>query len=203
MLISVNQYDPQERLLEPAIDILKNDGVIIYPTDSAYSFGCSIQSKKAMKRIYQLKEIDKKQPLTFICNGAKQFQEYTSGISTPVFRMIKGHIPGPYTMIFAASKLVPKTLLSPRSTIGVRMPEAAIAQKIVEMLGVPILSSSVPSDPEDFFQDASLLHDQFEKLVDCVVDGGEVYKSDSAIIDFSGDTPDLIRQGDANTDWLF
>ncbi|MGK0289706.1 MAG: tRNA threonylcarbamoyl adenosine modification protein (Sua5/YciO/YrdC/YwlC family), partial [bacterium] len=176
MLLLINPFNPQERLIKQAVDILQKDGVIIYPTDTTYSFACSIRSKKAMKRIYQLKNIDKKQPLTFICNDTKQFQEYTRGISSPVFRSIKSQIPGPYTFIFEASKLIPKVLLSPRATIGVRIPDAEIPQKIVELLGEPILSSSIPLLEEDgLFHDPSHLHEHYKKLVDCTIDGGEVY----------------------------
>ncbi|MBU2510416.1 threonylcarbamoyl-AMP synthase [bacterium] len=201
MLIEIHPHNPQPRLISQVIELIKNDGVIIYSTDTTYSFGCSIQSKKAMKRIYQIKKIDKKKPLTFICNDTKQFQQYTKGVSTPIFRKIKSIVPGPYTFIFEASKMVPKIMLSPRSTIGVRMPDAAIATMLVEQMGEPILSSSLPSEGLEF-HDPYEIHEEYEKLVDCVIDSGGLYLTRSAIIDFSVDPVEIIRAGDADLGWI-
>lgn len=201
MLIEIHPYSPQPRLIDQAIDIIKNDGVIIYATDTTYSFGCSIHSKKAMKRIYQIKKIDKKKPLTFICNDAKQFQQYTKGISTPIFRKIKSIVPGPYTFIFEASKMVPKVMLSPRSTIGVRMPAAQVATMLVEHMGEPILSSSISVEEAEFHSPYEI-HEEYEKLVDCVIDSGELFLTQSAIIDFSVNPIEIIRTGDADLAWI-
>lgn len=202
MLLEIHPYNPQQRKIDQVIDILKNDGVIIYNTDTTYSFGCAINSKKAMKRIYQIKQIDKKKPLTFICNDAKQFQQYTKGISTPIFRKLKSIVPGPYTFIFEASKMVPKVMLSPRSTIGVRMPDAATATMIVEGMDEPVLSSSLPEAPKGY-HDPYEIHEEYGKLVDCVLDSGELYINQSAIIDFSVSPPEIIREGDADLSWVF
>lgn len=201
MLLTIHPTNPQQRLIDQVLEIIRNDGVIVYNTDTTYSFGCCIHSKKAMKRIYQIKEIDKKRPLTFICNDTKQFQQYTKGISTPIFRKIKSIVPGPYTFIFEASKMVPKIMLSPRSTIGVRMPNAPTAAMLVAGMNEPILSSSLPAtndgvhNPYDIFE-------QYGKLVDCVVDSGELYISQSAIIDFSVTPAEIIREGDADLSWI-
>ena len=105
MILSINPSHPQPRLIQKVVNFLENDGVIIYPTDTTYSFGCSIHSKKAMALVYQLKKIDKKKPLTFICNGTQQFQAYTKGIPNPLFKRIKAHIPGPYTFVLGCSRL--------------------------------------------------------------------------------------------------
>ncbi len=201
MLIEVHPYNPQPRLIDQVIDLIKNDGVIIYSTDTTYSFGCSIHSKKAMKRIYQIKKIDKKKPLTFICNDTKQFQQYTKGISTPIFRKIKSIVPGPFTFIFEASKMVPKIMLSPRSTIGVRIPDAPVATLLVERMGEPILSSSLPGEDVEF-HDPYAIHEEYEKLVDCVIDSGDLYLTRSAIIDFSIKPAEIIRAGDADLGWI-
>jgi len=201
MFLKVHPYSPQPRLIDKLIDIVKEDGVIIYRTDTTYSFGCSIHSKKAMKRIYQIKQIDKKRPLTFICDDTKQFQEYTKGISTPIFRKIRSIVPGPYTFIFEASKMVPKVMLSPRATIGVRIPDAPVATMIAERLDEPILSSSVP-DQEDGMQDPYVIDGIYGKLVDCVVDCDEIFLTQSAIIDFSVTPPEIIRTGDADLSWI-
>ncbi len=201
MLLEIHPHNPQTRLINQVTEILKNDGVIIYSTDTTYSFGCCIHSKKAMKRIYQIKMIDKKKPLTFMCNDTKQFQQYTKGISTPIFRKIKSIVPGPYTFIFEASKRVPKIMLSPRSTIGVRMPDAPITTMLVGGMDEPILSSSLP-DNDQRVHDAYEIHEVYEKLVDCVVDSGELYITRSAIVDFSVVPTEIIRAGDADLSWI-
>lgn len=201
MILEIHPHSPQQRLIDRVIEILDNDGVIIYGTDTTYAFGCNIQSKKAMKRIYQIKDIDKKKPLTFICSNTQQFQQYTKGISTPIFRQIKSIVPGPYTFIFEASKMVPKTMLSPRSTIGVKMPEAPIATALAEGMRQPILSSSLPWDGGEL-QNPHEIAEEYGKRVDCIVDSGEIFVSRSAIIDFSVDPPEIIRQGDADLSWV-
>ncbi|MBU3917974.1 threonylcarbamoyl-AMP synthase [bacterium] len=201
MLLEIHPQNPQQRLIDQVVDIIKKDGVIIYRSDTTYSFGCSIQSKKAMKRIYQIKQIDKKKPLTFICNSTKQFEQYTKGISTPVFRKLKSIVPGPYTFIFEASKKVPKVMLSPRSTIGVKIPDAPIATMIVDTMEEPILSSSLPEN-EEGFHDPYIIFEQYEKLVDCVIDSGKLYLTKSAIIDFSTSPTEIIRTGDADLSWI-
>lgn len=202
MLLDIHPYSPQQRLIQKAVDILNNDGVIIFNTDTTYVFACSIKSKKAMKRIYQIKEIDKKKPLTFICNQTSQFQDYTTGIPNTIFRKIKKVVPGPYTFIFEASKKIPKTLLSPRATIGVRLPDAPIAIGLVEAMDEPILCSSVPKTEGEDFHDPLILNERYEKLVDCIINGGELYITQSAIIDFSTSPIEIIREGDADLSWL-
>ncbi len=201
MLLEIHPFNPQQRLVDRVIDILKNDGVIIYSTDTTYAFGCCISSKKAMKRIYQIKHIDKKQPLTFVCNNTKQFQQYTRGIDNRVFRKIKSIMPGPYTFIFEASKAVPKVMLSPRSTIGVRIPDSEIAHALVEGMDQPILSSSVPIEDNADFHYPYEIHEKYGKLVDCVVDSGETYIMRSSIVDFSVHPAEIIRAGDADLSW--
>ena len=201
MILNIHPYSPQPRLIDRLIEIVKADGVVIYRTDTTYSFGCSIHSKKAMKRIYQIKQIDKKRPLTFICNNTKQFQEYTKGISTPVFRKIRSIVPGPYTFIFEASKMVPKVMLSPRATIGVRIPDAPVATMIAERMDEPILSSSVPEE-DGGMQYPYVFEEIYGKVVDCIVDCDELFLTKSAIIDFSVSPPEIIRSGDADLSWV-
>jgi len=202
MLLELHPFNPQPRLIDRVVEVLKKDGVIIFPTDTTYTFCCSIHSKKAMKRIYQLKNIDKKQPLTFICNKTSQFQEYTTGLNNQVFRKLKSVIPGPYTFIFEASKKIPKTLLSPRATIGVKFPDSSFSNLLVEAMDEPLLTSSVPRDENQDFQEGYVLHEQYSKQVDCVIDGGELYLTESAIIDFSLSPPEIIRSADMDLSWL-
>ena len=202
MLLEIHPYNPQKRRIDRIKDILQNDGVIVYRTDTTYAFGCCIKSKKAMKRIYQIKYIEKNKPLTFVCNNTKQFQQYTRGIDNRVFRKIKSLMPGPYTFIFEASKAVPKIMLSPRSTIGVRIPDAPIAHMLVENINEPILSSSVPIEPDSDFHNPYEIHEEYGKLVDCVIDSGKIYIKRSSIIDFSLNPAEIVRVGDADLSWV-
>ena len=202
MLFSINPKNPQPRLVQQVVELLENDGVIIYPTDTVYGLGCSIYSKKAMKRLHLIKKMDPKKPLTLICSNQTQIQEYTQGIETPIFKLLRKHLPGPYTFVFRASKIVPKMMLTPRSTVGFRWPDHPITLAIVEMLGHPILSSSLRISEDELYDDPHEIHDHFKKRVDAVVDGGSIFAEHSTIIDFSQGDPILLRQGKGNSSWL-
>ena len=202
MLLSINPKNPQPRLVQQVVELLENDGVIIYPTDTVYGLGCSIYSKKAMKRLHLIKKMDPKKPLTLICSNQTQIQEYTQGIETPIFKLLRKHLPGPYTFVFRASKIVPKMMLTPRSTVGFRWPDHPITLAIVEMLGHPILSSSLRISDDQLYDDPHEIHDHFKKRVDAVVDGGFIFAEHSTIIDFSQGDPILLRQGKGNSSWL-
>ena len=202
MLLELNPYNPQLRIVNQVVDILQNDGVIIYPTDTVYGIGCNIFSKKAMKRLCLIKKIEPKKHLTFICANQKQLQEYTQGIDTPIFKTIRRHLPGPYTFIFKASKIVPKMMLTKRNTVGLRWPDHPIPLHLVEILGNPILSSSLRSNGKELYDNANELHAQFGNQVDAVLDGGEIFAENSTIIDFSLEAPQVIREGKGKIDWF-
>ena len=202
MLLSINPKNPQPRLVQQVVELLENDGVIIYPTDTVYGLGCSIYSKKAMKRLHLIKKMDPKKPLTLICSNQTQIQEYTQGIETPIFKLLRKHLPGPYTFVFRASKIVPKMMLTPRSTVGFRWPDHPITLAIVEMLGHPILSSSLRISEDQLYDDPQEINEHFKKRVDAVVDGGSIFAEHSTIIDFSQGDPILLRQGKGNSSWL-
>ncbi len=202
MLIRINDENPQPRMVSQVVSILENDGVIIYPTDTVYGLGCSIYSKKAMKRLLQIKKMDPKKPLTFICSNQSQLQEHSQGIPNDIFRLIRRHLPGPYTLVLQASKMVPKMMLTPRSTVGLRWPDHPIALSIVEGLGHPILSSSLRVNNEELYDNAEDLHEHFGKVVDAVIDGGTIFAENSSIIDFTSGEPQVLREGKGPTDWL-
>ena len=202
MLLSINPINPNPLRVKKVVDVLKNDGIIIYPTDTVYGLGCSIFSKKAMKHLHLIKKMDPQKPLTLICSNQTQIQEYTQGIETPIFKLLRKHLPGPYTFVFRASKIVPKMMLTPRSTVGFRWPDHPITLAIVEMLGHPILSSSLRISEDQLYDDPHEIHDHFKKRVDAVVDGGSIFAEHSTIIDFSQGDPILLRQGKGNSSWL-
>ncbi len=196
MLITVHPKDPQQRLIKQIADCLRSGGVIIYPTDTVYGLGCDIFQPKAVERICRIKGLDpSKANLSFICSDLSDLSKYARAISTPQYRLIKNHIPGPFTFILPASKEVPKILKSKKDTIGLRVPDHHITHAIAAALGNPILSSSLPGDMVEEFTDPELIHDKFHKLVDMVVDGGIGGLEYSTIVDMTDEEPQVIRQG--------
>ena len=196
MLITVHPKDPQQRLINQIADCLRSGGVIIYPTDTVYGLGCDIFQPKAVERICRIKGIDPtKANLSFICSDLSDLSKYARAISTPQYRLIKNHIPGPFTFILPASKEVPKILKSKKDTIGLRVPDHNITHAIAAALGNPILSSSLPGDMVEEYTDPELIHDKFHKLVDIVVDGGIGGMEYSTIVDMTDEEPEVIRQG--------
>lgn len=196
MLISIHPQDPQDRLIKKAADVLREGGVIIYPTDTVYGFGCDIFQPKAIERICRIKGIDPaKANLSFVCEDLSDLSKYAKSISTPQYRFIKNLIPGPFTFILPASKEVPKILKSKKDTIGLRVPDHRITHAIAAELGHPILSSSLPGDMVEEYTDPEYIHDKFEKLVDLVIDGGIGGMEYSTIVDMTDAEPVVTRQG--------
>jgi tRNA threonylcarbamoyl adenosine modification protein (Sua5/YciO/YrdC/YwlC family) len=196
MLLAVHPSNPQQRLIRNIADCLLSGGVIIYPTDTIYGLGCDIFKPKAIEKVTRIKQVDRaKAQLSFICYDLSDLSQYTKSISTPQFRLLKNHLPGPYTFILPASKQVPKILQSKKKTIGLRIPENRIARAIVRELGHPILSASLPGEKVEEFTDPEEIHRHFENLVDLVVDGGTGGMIPSTVIDCTGPAAVLIRKG--------
>jgi tRNA threonylcarbamoyl adenosine modification protein (Sua5/YciO/YrdC/YwlC family) len=196
MLLRIHPVDPQPRLIRQVVEILRSGGIIIYPTDTVYGIGCDILQADAIERICRLKGIDShKANLSFICNDLSHLSEYTKPISTPTFRLLKEHLPGPYTFILPASKLVPKILQSKKSTIGLRIPDNPIAMALVRELGRPILSTSLPGEQVEDTTDPDVMYENFGKQVDAVIDGGIGGMIPSTVVDCSTDLPEVIREG--------
>jgi tRNA threonylcarbamoyl adenosine modification protein (Sua5/YciO/YrdC/YwlC family) len=201
LLIRIHPVDPQERLIRQVVEQLEKGAVIIYPTDTIYAMGCSIFQPKALERIARIKQVDvTKARFSFICNDLSDLSVYARQVDTPVFRLLKQHLPGPYTFILNASKQVPKLLQNKKSTIGLRIPDNKIAMAIVERLGHPLLSTTLPGEMVEDYTDPELMYENFEKLVDIVVDGGIGGMDVSTIVNLAGDEPELIRQGKG--EWL-
>ncbi len=196
MIISIHPQNPQERLIRQAAEVLRNGGVIIYPTDTVYGLGCDIFQPKAIERICRIKGIDPaKANLSFVCSDLSDLSKYAKSISTPHYRFIKHHIPGPFTFILPASREVPKILKSRKDTIGLRVPDHRITHAIAAALGHPILSSSLPGEMVEEYTDPELIHEKFEKLVDLVIDGGIGGMQYSTIVDMTDEEPVITRQG--------
>ena len=196
MLIHIHPVNPQERLIRQVADILKDGGVIIYPTDTIYGLGCDIFQHKAVERICRIKNVQPgKANLSFVCYDLSDLSNYARQLDTPVYRTLKQHLPGPFTFILPASKQVPRILKTKKDTVGIRVPDNKIARCIVKELGNPILSASLPGDFVEDYTDPEIIHDRFEKLVDVVIDGGIGGMIPSTIVDYSKGEAELVREG--------
>lgn len=196
MLLHINTENPNRRHIHTVIDCLKNGGVIIYPTDTIYGLGCDIFHQKAIEKIARIKNVlPQKAQLSFICYDLSDLSKYTKSISTPLYRLLKEYLPGPYTFILPASKEVPKILQSKKNTIGLRIPDNNIAREIVKQLEHPILSATLPGEMVEEYTDPELIHENFKNLVDIVVDGGIGGTIPSTIIDCTKDEYEVLRMG--------
>jgi tRNA threonylcarbamoyl adenosine modification protein (Sua5/YciO/YrdC/YwlC family) len=196
MFVSIHPDNPNPRNVAKAVEILKEGGVIVYPTDTIYGLGCDIHQPKAVEKICRIKNIDPaKAQLSFVCYDISDMSNYIKSISTSTYRMLKQYLPGPYTFILPASKEVPKLLKSKKNTVGLRIPDNLIARTIVKELGCPVLSASLPGEMVEEYTDPELINERFESQVDLVIDGGIGGMVPSTIIDCTGDEPVVIRKG--------
>src|SRR5919107_860207 len=196
MYLHIHPQNPQARNINTVVETLKKGGVIIYPTDTIYGLGCDIFEQKAIQRICRIKNINPaKAQLSFVCSDLSDMSKYIKPISTATYRMLRHHLPGPYTFILPASKEVPRVLKSRKDTVGLRIPDNLVALAIVKELGHPILSVSLPGENVEDYTDPDLIYRNFEKHVDLVIDSGIGGVTPSTIIDCTGDEPVVTRQG--------
>ncbi len=194
MLIKINPQNPQQRLISTVVEILNRGGVVVYPTDTYFGIGCDIMNKKAIERIYRLKQRDKSKPFSFICSGLKNISHYAK-VSNYAYKTMRRLLPGPYTFILEGSRLVPKIMLTKRKTAGIRVPDNAICLALVTALGNPIITTSASMPDGSIFHDASLIHDYFGPRIDAVIEGGVVAGQPSSVISLIDDRPEIIRKG--------
>lgn len=193
---SIHAENPQPRLIKQAAEIIRSGGLVVYPTDSCYAIGCQLDNKTAVERIRRIRQLDDKHHFTLACHDLSQLSTYAR-VDNQVFRMLKSTTPGPYTFILLATKEVPRRLWHPKkSTIGLRVPQHAIALALLEELGEPMLSSSLllPGD-EHPLVDAWEIRDRLERDVELVIEGGFCGLEPTTVVDLSGETPVLLRQG--------
>ena len=196
MLLHIHPDNPQPRLIKQLAECLRDGGIIIYPTDTIYGIGCDILQPKAVEKICRIKGVDPaKAQLSFICKDLSHLSDYTKSIDTPLYRMLKNHLPGPYTFILPASKQVPKILQSKKSTIGLRVPDNNICRNLGDALGNPILSASLPGDLVEDYTDPEIIFENFKDRVDFVIDGGAGGMVPSTVVDCTTDEWTVIRQG--------
>ena len=194
MLLKINPNNPQQRLVSRTVAVLKDGGIVVYPTDTHYGIGCDIMNKKAIERIYQLKQRDKKKPFSFICADLKNISNYAK-VSNYAYKTMRRLLPGPYTFILEGSKLVPKIMLTKRRTAGIRVPNHKICMALVQELGNPIITTSATMPDGSILDDASLIHDFFKNRIDIVIDGSLVPGNASSVISLINDDPEILRKG--------
>jgi len=195
----VHPDNPQGRLMKQAAEIIKQGGVIVYPTDSGYALGCHLGDKKALERICQIRNIDKNHNFTLVCEDLSQLSEYTR-IDNTAYRLLKSYTPGAYTFIFKGSKEVPKRLLNPKKkTIGIRIPDNTIAQALLTELAEPIMSTSLIMPGQDMAEyDPEQIRDLLEHQVDLIINGGHLGEHPTTVIDFSNDSIEIVRVGEGD-----
>ena len=196
MLLEIHPNNPNPRHIATVVDCLKSGGIIAYPTDTIYGLGCDIFQPKAIEKIAQIKGVDPaKAQLSFVCTDLSDLSKYAKSISTPLYRLLKNYLPGPFTFILPASKQVPKLLQNKKNTIGLRIPDNTIASAIVAALEHPILSASLPGEMVEDYTDPYVIHENFENLIDIVIDGGIGGMIPSTIVDCTTDDYTVIREG--------
>ncbi|NVM20980.1 MAG: threonylcarbamoyl-AMP synthase [Desulfobacterales bacterium] len=196
MLITVNPKSPQPRLIQKVAQILQDGGTIAYPTDTYYGIGCDIMNKKAIEKIYRLKQRSQKKPFSFICSSLKNISQYAK-VSNYAYKTMKRLLPGPYTFVLEGSRLVPKIMLTRRKTAGIRVPDHPICLALVKEFGHPIISTTatLATGPAYGVADPSLIHDAIGAQIDIVIDGGPAPGGPSSVVSLIGDEPEIIRVG--------
>ena len=200
--IKIYEDKPNEAAIAKVVKVLKEGGLIIYPTDTVYGLGCDITNTKALERIAKIKGIKlEKANFSFICHDLSNISDYVRQIDTSTFKLLKRALPGPYTFILPGNNNLPKEFKK-KTTVGIRVPDNSIALEIVKMLGNPIVSTSIRDEDDviEYTTDPELIFEKWQNLVDLVIDGGYGNNVASTIIDLSGDEPIVVREGKGSLD---
>ncbi len=194
MLIPVNPDNPQPRSIRQIADKLRNGGVICYPTDTVYGIGCDIFNQKAVKKVFQIKKRPRNKPFSFMCSSLRNVSDYAH-VSNMAYRIMRKALPGPFTFVLPAAKIVPRIMITKQKTVGIRVPANNICIELIAALGNPILTTSAILDEDQPLSEAYEFEELLGNAVDVVIDGGMVYPDPSTVIDFSGNDPEILRQG--------
>lgn len=201
MILCINAENPQPRQINRVAECLRQGGVIIYPTDTTYGIGCDIFNRKGVKKIFQIKQRDAKKPFSFICSDLAEISNFAQ-VSNFAFKIMKRHLPGPYTFVLEATKIVPDSLSTKQKTVGVRIPANPICQAIVKELGHPLVTTSANISGEETPQDPMLIETRMGRMVDLVIDGGIAMSEASTVISLLNDEIEILRQGRGDTSWI-
>jgi tRNA threonylcarbamoyl adenosine modification protein (Sua5/YciO/YrdC/YwlC family) len=202
MILELDPYDPEHWIAQEAVRVLARGGVVAVPTDTVYGVACDIENEDAVQRIYRLKGMDPKKLLSILCADLTMAAQYTMGIPTAWFRILKRELPGPYTFILPASKELPRVMLKQRKTVGIRVPDCPITLELIRQLGRPLLSTSIRMGEKAWLNDPVEIEAYYRHELDLVVDGGLLIPEPSTVVDFSGREPVLVREGKGNVDFL-
>lgn len=198
MLIRIYEENPEGKKIRQIVDILENDGIIIYPTDTVYAMGCSINSKKAIDKIARFKGLNPKNPdMSFIFHDMSQLSEYTIVHDNNIFKLLKRNLPGPFTFIVLANSQIPKLFTGKKKTVGIRIPDNSIVLEIVRELGKPLITTSIhdPDEVIEYITDPGLIYEKYRNFADAVIDGGTGKNEASTVIDCTGEEIEIIREG--------
>lgn len=199
----IHPDNPQKRLLRQAVQIIRDGGVVVYPTDSSYAIGCHLGDKSAMERIHRIRRLDKHHNFTLVCRDLAEIATYAQ-VDNMNYRLLKSLTPGPYTFILKATREVPRRLQNPRrKTIGLRIPDHIVTQEFLQELNEPIMSSTLILPGEDLpMTDPYQIRIYLEHQVDLIIDGGFCGYEPSTVVDLMGDRPEILREGKGAIDWL-
>ncbi|SRX55257.1 L-threonylcarbamoyladenylate synthase [Aequorivita sp. CIP111184] len=195
--IKIYEENPNPKEIKKVVKILRDGGVIIYPSDTVYALGCDIKSNRAMERVAQLRGVKlEKANFSFVCEDLSNLSDYVKQIDTPTFKLLKRNLPGPYTFILPGNNNLP-TVFKKKKEVGIRVPDNSITRAIVQALGNPIISTSIKDEDEviEYTTDPELILEKWDNLVDLVIDGGYGGNIPSTVIDLTGDSPVVIREG--------
>lgn len=194
--IKLYKENPQQHKVAEVVRVLKNGGVIIYPTDTVYGIGCDFFNARAVQKVCQIKKI-KPQSLSFICHDLSEISDYVRNLNTPIFKVMKKALPGPFTFILNASSKVPKVLGAKRKTVGIRIPDNNIPRMIVRELGNPVITTSLHDEDEiiEYATDPELIYEKYKKIVDLVIDGGYGGNVASTVVNASEGEFEVVREG--------
>lgn len=203
MRLPIHLENPEPRSISRAVDVLRAGGIVIYPTDTVYGMGCSINNKNAIDTIHLIKRQKQDKPFSFVCSDLRHISEYAN-VSNLAFKTMKHLIPGPYTFILPAARMkqFPNILISRRRTVGIRVPDSAVTLTLVRELGHPILSTSVTSDDGEVLNDPDEIVEQFNNRVEIILDAGLLHSQPSTVIDLTGEEPEILRQGSGDVSMI-
>lgn len=194
MIVQINPKNPQPRHIKRVVDVLREDGVIVYPTDTVYGLGCDINSKKALERVRRIKKFDNKRHLSFVFSDLKTIAYYAQ-VTDFAYKVLRRYLPGPYTFVLKATRLVPRLVLTKKNEVGIRIPDNRICHALVAELGNPILSSSVRLPDDQLLDDPVEIERMYKGQVELVVDGGVFLPQPSSVVSLMDDVPVVLREG--------
>ncbi|MCA1960991.1 MAG: threonylcarbamoyl-AMP synthase [Desulfomonile sp.] len=194
MILQIDPVYPQPRRIRRVADVLRSEGVIVYPTDTVYGLGCDINSRKALDRVRRIKKMDNRRHLSFVFADLKQIADYAQ-VTDSAYRILRRFLPGPYTFILKATKLVPRIVLTKRNEVGIRIPDNEVCQALVAELGNPILSSSIRMPDDQLLDDPRQIATAYKGQVDLVIDAGTFLPEPSSVISLMDDEPEVLRVG--------